>query len=116
MLSNSLQHIDEIVIRIDVVQPAGDEQALYDADVFGTKLGPTEIPIFSAHRDHPQSTFQMIGIDCDIGIVEIDRESIATLTYVGQRRHERTAGQKTLRFELFVDPVEQATYHRFRFG
>ena len=31
MLTNTLQHIDEIIVRIDVMQPTGDQQALHIA-------------------------------------------------------------------------------------
>ena len=62
MLTNTLQHIDEIVIRIDVMQPTGDQQALHDANVPGAKFGPTEQPISATHRDHPQGAFQMVSL------------------------------------------------------
>jgi hypothetical protein len=42
LLRYALQHINNLVIRIDVVQPAGHNQTLHDADVFCTQLGPIE--------------------------------------------------------------------------
>ena len=42
LLRHALQHINKIVIRIDVVQPAGHNQTLHDADVFCAQLGPIE--------------------------------------------------------------------------
>ena len=47
MLTNALQHIDEIIIRIDVMQPARHQQALRDTDVLGAEFGPTEQPILA---------------------------------------------------------------------
>ena len=44
MLADPLQHIDEIGVRIDAVESAGDDQALDDADVLGAELGPAEEP------------------------------------------------------------------------
>jgi len=44
MLADSLQDIDQVGVWIDGVQPAGDDQALDDADLFGAELGPTEQP------------------------------------------------------------------------
>ena len=44
MLADALEHVDQIGIRIDVMQLAGRDQALDDADVFGAKLGPAEEP------------------------------------------------------------------------
>jgi hypothetical protein len=45
MLSDALEDVDEVVIGVDLVQPAGDDQALDDADVFGPELGPAEEPV-----------------------------------------------------------------------
>jgi hypothetical protein len=42
VLSDALQHIDQIVVGIKGVQPAGNDQALHDADVLGAKLGPAK--------------------------------------------------------------------------
>ena len=47
MLTDALQDIDEVVVRIDLVQPAGHDQALHDPDVFGPEFGPTEHPVFA---------------------------------------------------------------------
>ena len=44
VLRDALEHIDEVGVRIDAVKAAGDDQALDDADVAGTELGPTEKP------------------------------------------------------------------------
>lgn len=38
MLSDALQHIDLVVLRPDVMQPAGDDQALGDSDLPGAQL------------------------------------------------------------------------------
>jgi hypothetical protein len=43
MFADPLEHIDEMDIEIDAVRAAGDDQALDDADVFGTELGPAEV-------------------------------------------------------------------------
>ena len=40
MLTDSLQHGHEIVVRIDVVQPAGSQPALYIPNMFGAQGGP----------------------------------------------------------------------------
>ena len=53
MNGDPLQHIDEVSVGIDAMQPAGDDQALHDADMFGAEFGPAEIPVFPTHRDHP---------------------------------------------------------------
>ncbi len=73
-MADALQHIDQIGVRIDAVQSAGDDQALDDTDVFGAELGPAEEPRFSAHGNHTQGSLEMIGIDRNIRIGEKDFE------------------------------------------
>jgi len=68
MLADALQYIDQVGVGIDAVQPAGDDQALDDTDLFGAQLGPAEEPGFSAHGNDPERTLEMIGIDRDIRI------------------------------------------------
>jgi hypothetical protein len=42
VLANTLEDVDEIVVRIDLVQPRGRDQALDDANMLGAQLGPAE--------------------------------------------------------------------------
>ncbi len=42
VLAHALQDIDQVVVRVDLVQPAGHDQALYDAYVLSPRLCPTE--------------------------------------------------------------------------
>ena len=42
MLANALQHIDEVRVWIDIVQPAGLQQTLDDAHMLGAQLRPAE--------------------------------------------------------------------------
>ena len=92
MLTNALQHIDEVVVWIDVMQSACHQQALRDANMLRAKFGPTKQPVFAAYRNHPQGAFQMVGVDRHIWVVQIDLESRPPLANVGQRRDEWTAG------------------------
>ena len=43
-MSDPLEYVDEIGVRIDAVEATGDDQALNDADVAGTEFGPAEKP------------------------------------------------------------------------
>ena len=45
-----LEHVDQIGIGVDAVQPAGHDQALDDPDVLGAELGPTEQPRLALMR------------------------------------------------------------------
>ena len=61
MLANSLQDIDQVVIRIDFVQSASGQRALHDADVLGTQFRPAEQHAFRLskgldNRSYPRST------------------------------------------------------------
>ena len=44
VLSDALQHVHQIGVRIDAVQPASGDQALHDASVLGADLAPAEQP------------------------------------------------------------------------
>jgi hypothetical protein len=49
MLTHALEDVDQIRIRVDVVQSAGHDQTLSDSDVLGTELCPTEQKILASH-------------------------------------------------------------------
>jgi len=75
MQADTLQNIDEVIVRVDVVQAARDEQALHDPDVLGAKLGPTEVPVFPAHRNHAQRALEMVGVDRHVRIRQNSEEA-----------------------------------------
>ena len=47
MQADALQHVDQIGVRIDVVQFAGTDQALDDPNMFSPQFGPAEQPVFA---------------------------------------------------------------------
>ena len=51
MLPDTLQHIDEILVRIDPVQSASDKQALHYTDEFCAEFGPAEHPVLFPERN-----------------------------------------------------------------
>ena len=53
MVADSLQHIDQIVVGVDLVQPASHDQAVDDAHVLRTDFGPVEQPSFSVMEMFP---------------------------------------------------------------
>ena len=57
LLADALEHVDEVVVRIDLVQPAGGDQASHHADVFGADLGSTEEPRFPVMSSYSRSGF-----------------------------------------------------------
>ena len=51
MPPDTLEDVDQVGVDVDAMEPTSHDQALHDADVFRTQLGPTEIPIFPTHRN-----------------------------------------------------------------
>ena len=68
MLRDALQDVDEIRVDVDVVQPAGDDQGLDDADVLRSELCPAEVPVLASHWDDSQRALEVIRIGRDVGI------------------------------------------------
>jgi hypothetical protein len=58
----------------------------------------------------------VVGVDRDIGIVQVDGEAVTPLADVVRRFREATAWQEALRLEVFVDPLEEAFRHRLAMG
>jgi hypothetical protein len=55
VLTDPLQHVDEVGIHVDAMQPTGRNQALHDADLLGAELGSAEVPVFPdmiVHANH----------------------------------------------------------------
>ena len=75
VFADPLQHIDQVGVWIDAVEPAGDDQALDDAYVLRPEFGPAEEPGLAPHRHNTQRSFKVIGVDRNvrIGPTEISR-------------------------------------------
>ncbi len=58
VLAHALQHVDQTVIGIDVVQLARHQQALRNTDLPGAELGPAEHPVLFTHWDCAQRALQ----------------------------------------------------------
>ena len=106
MLADTLEHIEQIIVGVDVVQAARYNQGLDHADVFGADFGPAEIPIFPAHWNDAQGALQMVCVGWYIGIVEEHFESGAPLACIGHRLGQWTAGQESLMVELNTNPIQ----------
>jgi hypothetical protein len=50
VLGDALQHIGEVDVRVNVVQSAGGEQALNDADALSADFSPAKQPRLAARR------------------------------------------------------------------
>lgn len=100
MLADTLQDIDEISVRIDAVQSAGDDQTLRDADLLGAEFGPTEVPVFSPHRNRAQPALQVVRVDRHVRIAQEDLKPEPPFSHVLQRLRERIARQQSLSLAL----------------
>jgi hypothetical protein len=88
-----LQHINQIFIRVNIVQPAGGKQALHNTDMLGASLSPAKKPILAAHGNRAQGTLKMIGVNHYIWIIEIGLKALAALACIRQRCGQRATGQ-----------------------
>ncbi|MDY7573711.1 hypothetical protein [Actimicrobium sp. CCI2.3] len=80
-------------MRIDVVQTASLNQALHDVDVFSSRPGSIEQPVFLFHRDDAQGARQMTGIDrVRPGDQEENFEASTPFTLRCERTGEEAAG------------------------
>lgn len=112
VLAHALEHIDQIVVGVDLVQAAGDDQALQHADIAGADLAPGEEPVFPAHRNGAQGALQVVGVDGHLRIIEIDREPRAALARIGKRLGQGRTRQQALALELLLDPGKEALDER----
>jgi len=53
VLSDPLQHVDQVVVRVDLVQATRCQQALQYSDVPGAQFGPAEQPVTSFMERFP---------------------------------------------------------------
>jgi hypothetical protein len=70
MIFHALQHVDQVGVRIDPLQPAGGQQTVEDPDVLGPDLGPAEQPILSSECNRANFAFQVIRVDRHVGVFE----------------------------------------------
>lgn len=89
-----LQHVDEVGIRVDLVEPARRDQALDLTHAFRTKLCSTEKPVLSPHWDRAQRSLQVIRVDREIGIGEEDLEPCSSLECVACSDGKWVRGQQ----------------------
>lgn len=66
MLADPLQHVDEVVVGVNVMQPAGGHQTLHDTDMLRAEFSPGEHPGLATHRDGAQRTLEMVGVDLHV--------------------------------------------------
>ena len=60
MLADALKDVDEVDIGVDIVEPAGDEQALDDAHPSGADFGGGEQPVSFSHGNGTKGALEVI--------------------------------------------------------
>lgn len=112
MLTDVLQHVHQVGVRIKVVQLAGADQALDDPQVFGSQFGPAEHPIFATQRNGTQSPFQMVGVRLHLRVFQEDLEAGFACDHIVQCFGQRVTGEQTTLLKLLVAPLEEALNNR----
>jgi hypothetical protein len=82
MLADALEDVDQVRVDVNAVEPTSHNQALHDADLFGAQLGPTKIPILSAHWNNTQRALQMVGVQRHLGVGEKYFQPQPPLTHI----------------------------------
>lgn len=92
MLTNTQQHIGQIVVHIDIMQSAGHYQALDNANMLSTDFGPTEQSISSTHRHGPERPLQMVRIQWHIRVFQEYPQRHFFAFYIANRFVEGSLG------------------------
>lgn len=69
MAVDALEYVEEVVVGVDVVQAAGDDEALQGGHRLGADLAPAKQPRLATHRNRAQRPLQVVGIDGHVGVV-----------------------------------------------
>lgn len=88
-----LQYIDQILVRIDAVQFAGDHQTLQHAELLRTQFAPAELAVLSTHRYHPQAPHEMARVDLYGPIAEEYAQCSLPIRHLRQRLAQRVRRQ-----------------------
>jgi len=88
VLADAPQDIHQVRIHVDVVQTAGDDKRVGDANVLGPELGPGEIPVLAAHGNDSQLALEMVRVEWEpLGVLSRGKEDLAQVVkppYVGR--------------------------------
>jgi len=91
--TNPLEHVYEVIVGIDALEPAGAQEALDDTQVLGSQFGPTKEPIFPAQRDGADLAFDGIRIYGHVRILQKDLEGAFATVDIRQGFGEGITGQ-----------------------
>jgi len=75
MLAHVLQHVDQIIVQIDLVQLACHQQTLHDAHLPRSHFSPAEQPVAASHGNGAQRPFQRIRVDVHVRIVQVQQQT-----------------------------------------
>lgn len=90
MLTNALQHVHEVVVRIDIVQLAGGQQALHNADHEEPSLGDCS-PCRTV--DGTGSAIEFTGSEAHTLCIKAQMTVCNMVTEAGLCRHDRRRRQ-----------------------
>ena len=85
MFGDARQHVGEPSLRIDVVDLAGDDQAVHVRRALAAAVGPAEQPRFSAESDAAQRSLGRIVGQADSAVTEEPGERLPAREHVLER-------------------------------
>ena len=72
LVVDALEDIDQVVVGVDVVRSASDDETVQRGRRLGTDFAPAEQPVLPIHGDRAQRTLQVVGVDGDLGVAKVD--------------------------------------------
>lgn len=109
---DALQDIHQVGVRVDALEAARPQEALDDADVLGSDLGPAEEVVAASERNRTDFAFEMIGIDRHARVFEEDPQPLLALEPVAHGLGERTRGEQEVFLGDLPEPGEKRVHDR----
>ena len=116
MHADALQYVDQVGIGVHPLETTGHQQALDDADAFGTDLRPGKQPVLSAHGNGAQGTLEVVGVDRHRGIGQEHLEAALARQRIAQGLRQGAAGQQIRALALAIAPGPEGLHHRRAVG
>ena len=112
MCLNALQDINQVDAWIDLMHATTGQQGLNDSQSLRAHFGSAKHPVFAPHRDGAQSSFQLIGIQCQQGVIEEVHQARSSCKPIVQCLAQRFFGQQVGASTLFVNPCKEGFHDR----
>jgi hypothetical protein len=112
MLTDALEDIDQVCIRVNTMEAAGHDEALHDANVLRAQFSPTEIPTLPPHWDSSQRALQMVRVHGHLRVSQKYFQPRAALSHIVERLGKRCRGAQPLLLEAPIHPGKKRLHVR----